>query len=66
MPGYMPTEEIDVFATGRGVGDEYLRRMQAASQNPATMQDYSEYHTRQEPELSLVDGNFYSFKSKVE
>jgi len=40
MPGYMPTEEIDVFATGRGVGDEYLRRMQAASQNPATMQDY--------------------------
>lgn len=40
MPGYSATEEIDVFATGGSVGDEYLRRMQAASQNPATMQDY--------------------------
>ena len=42
MPGYVATEEIDVFANGGSVGDEYLRRMQAASQNPATMQNYQD------------------------
>ena len=35
-----PTEEIDVFATSGSVGDEYLRRMQAAAPAPATMQNY--------------------------
>ena len=40
MPRYTPTEEIDVFATGGSVGDQYLEMMQGNATAPATMQDY--------------------------
>ena len=40
MPRYTPTEEIDVFATGGSVGDQYLKMMQGNASAPATMQDY--------------------------
>jgi len=40
MPRYTPTEEIDVFATGGSVGDQYLEMMQGTATAPATMQDY--------------------------
>jgi uncharacterized membrane protein len=40
MPRYTPTEEIDVFATGGSVGDQYLKMMQGNAPAPATMQDY--------------------------
>jgi len=40
MPRYTPTEEIDVFATGGSVGDQYLKMLQGNEPAPATMQDY--------------------------
>ena len=40
MPRYTPTEEIDVFATGGSVGEQYLKMMQGNAPAPATMQDY--------------------------
>ena len=40
MPGYHTTEEIDVFATGGSVGDQYLEMLKNTQAAPATMQDY--------------------------
>jgi len=42
MPGYSMTEEIDVFATGGSVGDQYLKMLQSGQTAPATMQDYQQ------------------------